>query len=105
MKNLTELITAAREDAVVYTYPICNFGGLMLMPADYDNDPVADNSHVDAYGNDVMYVWSEYGDGIKNPKRCLVKYGIDPDNKIEGMSPYIYYYGQKYWLNNFMRTE
>lgn len=91
MKNLTELITAARENAVVYTYPMCNFGGLMLIPADYSND--------------IMYVWSEYGDGIKNPKRCRIKYGIDPDNKIEGISPYIYYYGQKYWLNNFMRTE
>lgn len=104
MKNLTEIITAARENTVVYTCPMCNFGGLMIMPVDYDNDPVADILHVDTCGNDVLYVWSEYGDGIKNPRRCLVEYGIDPDNEGEGMSPYVDYCGQKHWLHNFMRT-
>lgn len=107
MKNLTEIITETRAKHQVFTCPMTNFGGLCMMFADYDADPIAENKHIDNYGMEVVYVWGEYGNGIINPKRCLVKYGKNPDkiyNDGEDLEPYVYYCGQKYFCDNFMRT-
>lgn len=105
MKNLAEYITEARsaENARVFSLPVCNWGGICIMEADTHNDPIARNKEQDNLGR-VLYVWQEYGNGIKKPRRCVVQYGLNPDKIYcdgEDLDAYVSYQGCKYFLEYF----